>query len=363
MDLMRTHLQKLQNGLPIMALSLLGNSAAATTCTPVTSSYVVDTHVRYVVEDRAAQPATRRTRVVRGADPKSFQVLRHPVQVRGPCDNQRIEYGRDRYHVFYQWKLIPGADPQSYAFLDAHYARDKAAIYSHAKRLSTRRDSFQLLSGGYASDGQRHFFQDIVIKGPGFELLGGEAQAGRGYARTRDAVYHKGQLIRHADARTFELYKPEVGITRDKRAVYFDDHVITNADPTTFEQVVGYTFKDRHGVYTEGRKLDGINPTSVRATEFGNYLVDDQAVFKAGKRLPGRDAATFSELQHPWSRDKHGAYYQDTVVPDVDLASFKTTGLDRAEDRNYRYNGPRPACKFDSSHAAALPVCAPGKTP
>ena len=359
---MRTPLQNLQNGLPIMALTLLGNSVLATTCAPVTSTYVIDSQVRYVMEDRATQPATRLERVVRGADPKSFQVLRQPAQAPGPCANQRSEYGRDQRHVFYQWKVIPGADPETYTFLDQHYARDKTAIYSHAKRLSTRLDHFQLLDGGYASDGQRHFYQDVVIKGPGFELLGGARQAGRGYARTRDAVYHKGQLIRHADARTFELYKPEVGITRDQHAVYFDDRVIRGADPATFEQVHGYTFKDGRGVYTEGRKLEGIDPASVRATEFGNYLVDSQAVFKAGQRLPGRDAATFVELQHPWSRDKSGAYYQDTAVPEVDLPSFKTTGLDRAEDRNYRYEGPRRACKFDPNTADALPVCVPGRS-
>ena len=36
----------------------------------------------------------------------------------------------------------------------------------------------------------------------------------RGYARTRQHVYHKGKVVRHADASTFELFKPEVGITR-----------------------------------------------------------------------------------------------------------------------------------------------------
>lgn len=360
---MRTRHPILHSGLTIMALSLLCNSAPASTCAPVTSRYVLDSRVRYVMEDRASQPATRLERVLRGADPASFQVLRPPIQAADPCATLRAEYGRDRHHVFHQWKRIPGADPQTYRFLDEHYARDKTAVYSRARRLSTRPDRFHVLQGGYASDGQYHFHQDIVIKGPGFELLGGAAQADRGYARTRDAVYHKGQAIPHADAPSFELTKPEVGITRDRRAVYFNDQVISGADPQTFEQVHGYTFKDRHAVYTEGRRIAGINPAKVRATEFGNYLVDDQAVFKAGQRLPGRDAATFLELQHPWSRDKLGAYYQDTLVPEVDLPSFRTTGLDRAEDRNYRYEGPQRACKFKREDSQALPVCVPGRAP
>ncbi len=362
---MHSLLQHLCTGSHIMVLSLASAGAWASSCAPVTSGYVIGPSVRYFMDDRTKQPPVRQEHVVRGADARTFDALRHPIYEVGPCAGRRVEYGRDHKHVFHQWKLIRGADPQTYTFLDAHYARDKTAIYAFAKRLSTRIDGFQTLGAGYATDGHHHFYQDTVIKGRGFELLGGAAHGGRGYARTRQHVYHHGQVVRHADASTFELFRPEVGITRDKRAVYFNDQIIAGADPASFEQVHGYTFKDRSSVYTEGRRLDAINPARVRATVFGNYLVDDQSVFKAGKRLDGRDAATFAELQHPWSRDKLGAYYQDEAVPGVDLPSFKTTGLDRAEDRHYRYEGPRRACKFsaDDAQQQTLPVCVPGKTP
>jgi DKNYY family len=360
---MRALVQHLHTGSQLMALSLVSAGAWASSCAPVTSGYLIGPPVSYFLEDRSAQAPRRQEHTLVGADPQSFQVVRHPMYETGPCASRRVEYGRDKQHVFHQWKVIRGADPQTYTFLDAHYARDKTAIYSLARRLTTRINAFQTLAGGYATDGRHHFYQDKVIKGRGFELLGAPAHSSLGYARTEHRVYHKGQVLAYADARSFELFKPEVGITRDKRAVYFDDQIIAGADPATFEQVHGYTFKDRGGVYTEGRRLGGINPASVRATEFGNYLVDDQSVFKAGQRLAGRDAATFAELQHPWSRDKLGAYYQDVAVPGVDLPSFKTTGLDRAEDRNYRYEGPRRACKFNADDPQALPVCVPGKTP
>ena len=359
---MRTYLQHLHTGSHVMALSLVSAGAWASSCAPVTSGYVIGPPVRYFIEDRTKQPLVRQEHAVRGADARTFEVMRHPLYEAGACAGRRVEYGRDQRHVFHQWKRIAGADPQTYTFLDANYARDKAAVYAFAKRLTSRIDGFQILGAGYATDGHHHFYQDIVITGRGFELLGGAAHGDRGYARTRQHVYHKGKVVRHADASTFELFKPEVGITRDQRAVYFNNQIIAGADPATFEQVHGYTFKDRGGVYTEGRRIDGINPASVRATEFGNYLVDDQSVFRASQRLAGRDAATFAELQHPWSSDKLGAYYQDVAVPGVDLPSFKTTGLDRAEDRNYRYEGSRRVCRFNADDPQALPVCMPGKT-
>jgi hypothetical protein len=354
---MRTLKQHFHSGSQLMALSLVSAGAWASSCAPVTSGYRIGPPVSYFMEDRTAQPPLRQEHTLTGADPQSFQIVRHPMYETGPCAGRRVEYGRDHRHVFHQWKVIRGADPQTYTFLDAHYARDKTAIYSLAKRLTTRIDDFQTLGAGYATDGRHHFYQDTIIKGRGFELLGGSVHGSRGYARTERRVYYKGQVLAHADARSFELFKPEVGITRDKRAVYFDNLVIAGADPSTFEQVHSYTFRDRNSVYTESRRLDGINPASVRATEFGNYLVDDHSVFKAGQRLAGRDAATFAELQHPWSRDKLGAYYQDSAVPGVDLSSFKTTSLNRAEDRNYRYEGPRRACKFSADDPQPLPVC------
>ncbi len=341
-----------------LSIAALGSAGAwASTCPAVSSGYSVGQRVVFIVEDRTLQPPVRIEREVSGAKPASFEVLRRPIDDRGQCAGRQIAYGRDHKHVFHRWQVIPGADPRTYTFIEGSYARDKTAIYAQARRLTTRLDTFRILPAGYASDGRRHFFGDIVIEGRHFELLGDKTQVSRGYARTEQRVYHKGKALPGADPHSFELYKPEAGITRDRRVVYYDDQVIVGADPGTFMQVHGYTFKDRAGVYQQGRRLDGISPGSVRATEFGTYLVDDQSVFKAGVRLAGRDAASFVELQYPWSRDRHAAYYQESPVPDVDLSSFRTTDMDRAEDQNVRYVGPRKVCKFNPSDPQVLPLC------
>ena len=336
-----------------------GCHALAAICAPVSSGYEVGAQVVYFSEDRSGQAPVRLQQTVRGADPTSFQVLPHPVYDSGACAGRRVQVGRDRRHVFYQSKPIVGADPHTFVFIDANYTRDKVAVYANARRLTTRVAEFRVLLGGYATDGKKHFYQDLTISGTGFELLGGDAQASRGYARTSTRVYHQGQVVRAADASSFEVTRPEVGITRDRQRVYFNDQAIPGADPKTFVQVHAYTFKDKHAVYTQGHKLVGLNPANVRASEFGTYLIDDQSVFKAGKALAGRDPATFAELQPPWSRDKAAVYYQDTPLAGVDLASFKATGLDRAEDRNYRYEGPRKVCRWRSDDADALPLCPP----
>lgn len=329
--------------------------ASATTCAPVTSGYSVGSVVTYFVKD-SANPAKGMEKTLAKADPGSFELLRLPLFERGPCAGRRVEFARDKNNVYYRWQVVKGADPQTYAFIDDHYARDKLAVYSGAKRLTTRIASFQTL-GAYATDGEKHFYRDVVIAGSGFKLLGGAAQSARGYAVTDSRVYHNGQIIGRADARSFELFKPEVGITRDKRFVFFNDQVIPGADPRTFEQVNGYAFKDKLGVYTEGQKIIGAEPSTVRASEFGSYLIDNAAVFKQGKPVAPRDPATFVELQPQWTKDKNAVYYRDEAVPQIDAASFKTTSLDRGEDRNYRYEGLRKVCKFRSDDAQRLPAC------
>ena len=340
----------------VASVASASGGASGATCSPATSGYTVGSGVTYFLKDPASNPPKQVEKTVVNADPGSFELLRLPLYERAPCGGRRVEFARDKTHVYYRWQVVKDADPQTYAFIDDHYARDKSAVYSGAKRLTTRIASFQTL-GAYATDGKKHFYRDVVIPGKGFKLLGGDAHSARGYALTDSRVYHNGQIIGRADARSFELFKPEVGITRDKRFVFFNDQVIPGADPKAFEQVNGYTFKDKLGVYTEGQKIIGAEPSTVRASEFGSYLIDNAAVFKRGKPVAPRDPATFVELQPQWTKDKNAVYYRDEAVPQIDAASFKTTSLDRGEDRNYRYEGLRKVCKFRSDDAQPLPAC------
>jgi hypothetical protein len=337
--------------------AMVGNARAAS-CLLVTSGYQVgNTTVSYFREDRVAQPQTRLVQPIARADPTRFEVLRRAVDERGPCAGMRASYARDRNHVYYQAQVIAGADPKTYAFIDDNYARDHQAIYAFGRRLSTRVGSFQVLDGGYATDGVHHFYQDVVLQGEGFELLGSGAQAGYGYARTHSRVYRHGSWLDDADPKTFEVLHADVGITRDRQAVFFNDRLIAGADPKTLEQVQAYIFKDRNAVYDEGRRIDGLDPATLRVSELGGYLIDSRAVFRNGKPLAGRDPCSFAELQSPWSRDRDAVYYRDEAVPGVDMASFRTTGLDRAEDKNGRYSGPNRVCKSRSEDPAALPLC------
>lgn len=292
------------------------------------------------------------------------------------------QYGRDARRVFFEGLPVEGADPASFEDLRGGYARDSKAAYGRGRKLSERTAQFRLLDAGYATDGENHFFGDTVIEGSGFELLA------YGYARTRDRVFHNGVILvgadpgafalvpkgygyarsavavyRHgvpipgADARTFEIRWPSNLTALDRNQVYYDGCAIPNADPATFEQISpSYLFRDRRAVYLEGKEIAGADPATARHSRFQSYVVDDKNVYYRGVRLD-RDVATFEELQPFYSRDKNGVYHQNAPMEGVDLATFKATALERAEDKNYRYYGERPACVFNAARSATLPAC------
>lgn len=324
--------------------------AGATTCLPERWTYQVTVHGVFYLELDERDPERSRLARVEGADPASFTVI--GPERPGACD---------------AWRQV--------------YAKDRDGVYGRGKRISGKPASFRLLGEGFATDGEKHFHGDLVIAEPGFELLKwgyartakrvfrrGAQLAGADpasfevlhydYARTRDFVYVDGRRLEGADAGTFELRWPTNRMAVDRNRVYYLDKVVPGADPATYEPVSAfYLFRDRRAVYLEGREIPGADPATVHASRFNTYVVDAKSVFRGTQRLD-RDAATFQELQPFYSLDRNGVYYRDEPLPGADVATFKATALDRAEDRNFRYHARQVLCRFGPP-AAGVASCPP----
>ena len=265
--------------------------------------------MRYQVSDADADAI-----VVDGADKASFQVIDSGTPQR---------YARDKSQMYYRGKVIVGADPETWIFVSLQYGRDKHGYYANGRR----------------------------VQGSGFVMLP------YSYAKTDEEVFLNGVPLKDADAATFEVWRPSVGTTRDNRQVYFYGIPIPHADVATFQEVESYLFKDNRAVYLEGRELQGLDPARLRRSKYRTYVLDDKLVFSGHKLVP-RDAATFEELQPPWSKDKFGAYHWDKPVKDADIESFVGTSVGSAQDKNYRYSGERPYCKLKVQAQADVPPCA-----
>ena len=146
---------------------------------------------------------------------------------------------------------MEGADPRSFEFLDFVYTRDKNAVYSGGKRLTTRVKEFRVLPypPRYATDGERYFYGDIILPETELEFYGPVKGSAYDYARSKTRVYDRGREIVGADADTFTMELVGIGITKDKNNVYYQNRPIPNADPASFVVVRIGLFEDKRPFY------------------------------------------------------------------------------------------------------------------
>jgi hypothetical protein len=167
-----------------------------------------------------------KTRVA-GADPATFKVQPLPPHALGPCEHAADEfYGADRAHVFYDGKVIAGADPASFRPLaEYEYGEDRKAIFYQGKALAGADPaSFRILL----------WPDETVSAKPGSvypRRPPGEAFSI--YAADARHVWEQGRPMPERDAATFTLLP--VGYTRDKNGVYRNDRLVSGLDPRTFD--------------------------------------------------------------------------------------------------------------------------------
>jgi len=111
------------------------------------------------------------------------------------------------------------------------------------------------------------------------------------YAKDKNYVYHKGEIIEGANPDNFIVILSEVSYSKDNESVYFESKKIEGADLQTFELV-----------------------NSVYIYLF-SYAKDKNSIFKNGVRM-AYDVSTFRLLveQPPYTIDKSGIYFNDSLL-------------------------------------------------
>jgi hypothetical protein len=140
-------------------------------------------------------------------------------------------FAKDRSHVYFLYRVVDGADPESFVYLggyNAQWAKDRARAYyflpsKAAKQFwaieSASLDAFEVLPHGQFSE----------------------------YARDREFVYHLGRRIRGADAPAFAILPSDrmgevagahsCHFAADGKRVYFDGKPIAGAECGSFKVV------------------------------------------------------------------------------------------------------------------------------
>jgi hypothetical protein len=164
-------------------------------------------HIRIKVVE-AADPATFRM-MSDGYTPRDRSHVFEQVSVIPIRDIDSYEllahaFSKDKVSAYLAGRELLGSDGATFSVLDPHYARDKATVYSAARRggvRGVRLASFKALGRGYASDGNRAYFQGAVITQRDAHTL--ITLENTGYAKTIAQVFYEGTLLPDADAATF----------------------------------------------------------------------------------------------------------------------------------------------------------------
>ena len=206
---------------------------------------------------------------------------------------------------------------------------------------------------------------------------------------TNEAVGKNKILIRGADAETFkELEHSKYGI--DKQNVYYEALKLVDADPKTFVALLDNYGKDEKFAYRDAKKINGADSKTFEVIEGGPYSKDnkdyyfdtiglnvtDYNSFKiirkdfdlgffakdmthyylAEKKYPLADYESFINLGNGYFKDKLNVYHLDSIVEQVDPATFMIIDWKWQKDKStYFYKG-KPMTIVDYNTFAALQI-------
>ncbi|UOK63637.1 DKNYY domain-containing protein [Paenibacillus sp. OVF10] len=239
-------------------------------------------------------------------------------------------YRREAKTVF---NLVRGADRSTFEPLDEHFARDQERVY----------------------------FQWRILKGADpdtFQPLGGP------FGRDRNHVYYNGYRVDEADAREIEVFAgtEPLGLAKDQHHVYRaevvrtsepfghpDDvlQMIKGADAATFELITpsGSWAVDADRVYLWGKPnkhIDRASFTHLFDADPQSWATDQNGLYNANGNRTVKDVngSTFVMLNPYWGKDDRVVFSFVTggVYKSGDAATFRVTDdIGGAEDALFRY--------------------------
>lgn len=284
--------------------------------------------------------------VIEGADAGSFK-----------ADADWPEYSRDKAHVYYKGKSIPGADPATFAVHAAKeadpttggrridFCSDKASVYIPHWYMPKKLDgaepsSFVRVNSDWAYDTRMVWFlndsrQGMPVPGmspEGFTVL----PDGQGlYVKNRDMVLFQGKVIEKATPDSFRLLTPQWGVDGDK--AYYNGALCEGTiEPGSFAPIPA-TGKDGDPGYPFHRATNLVSMISETPQV---YAKDKKHVWLKTEIIKTADARSFEHFPYSfYGKDKKTVYFLGTPLPDADHTSFKPVSPEHAEDARGFFKG------------------------
>ena len=227
------------------------------------------------------------------------------------------------------------------------YIRDNNSIYYYLNKIDADINNFTILGFGYATDTNKLFFKDKVIKEGKFldnaELIenniydstqishNDNVDLGGNFKKLKDSVYYKSKPLIDVDSSSFQTYTFRHGDNiiptkygKDKNHVYYKNNIIENADVETFQTLIHPAYLssdatlpavavDKSNLYYKGKVIEGIDPTDINPFMVPRSWISNGVVFYNGKVIEGINPETFHNIEDNIYTDNKLVYYK--IIP------------------------------------------------
>lgn len=288
-----------------------------------------------------------------GADTTTFQIVHLAQSKNYPYQ----DWAKDRNHVYFRESPIIGADPTTFTLIDETFAKDKNHVYFTS--------DYETPSVKILPDADPKTFKIVYEASPIFDIY---------YSKDGRHAFRNANIIPNSDARSFTVI--DNNWSKDNKHVYYETTALPGADPRSFNKINDYFEKDAHHIYLREKLIKDADIKSFQILNT-NYSKDKKHVFFWGNEIPGADAASFQILGNEYAkdrnqvyattisggvtsvvgadpntfndvsskygefgRDKNNIYFDDTVFPVVNPASFEITGCGTGKDKTRTYTVP-----------------------
>lgn len=220
-------------------------------------------------------------------------------------------YLKTKSTVFYEDKLLFGADPNTFEVLQGGFTKDKNVVYNYDTKLEALNvDTLRELNYQFICDDKTAYYNSQQL-----DLVG------------KDCVLIDDDKI------------------KDLHKVYYRDTLIEGVDAPTYEVLNNFFQKDKNGIYHLSERLD-LDLETVRFVD-KRYAIDNFKAYFIGTEIEGIDITTFEILGDNFSKDKHHVYKGATIIEGVDVASFEVMGYGSYQDKDNVYTIKQAEFVFD----------------
>ncbi|WP_278372342.1 DKNYY domain-containing protein [Segatella bryantii] len=292
-------------------------------------------------------------------DPSTFKVLNE-------------HYATDMHHVWFNDNIIEGAEPTTFVIPNggiSNLAHDAHDYYMGNQPLHVAdMGSFRQIDENWALDSLYVYYLDVDVLADKKAVSVGDSRTFKAlngfYAVDAKCVYYKNNIVKGADPASFAVLKGQYRYGQDRHRVYYEAYgsKIRNFNALRHKNMEDGIYNAFH---TDGKTVYnpelmampvGTDFLTIHKVElFRNWYADSKHVYYENRLLPGANPKTFvifpshyvnadyvsdNNKNADYSHDDSHVYYRDSLMSDVDIASF-VCGYDFVVEKSFAFDKSR----------------------